>query len=73
MATGDGKITQERDQLLFCTCVLRLRWLEIVSRRARPGLLSTATESRPMHATIELKMEYVARARASAPGLRMRK
>ena len=34
--------------------------------------LNTATKSRPMHATIELKMEYVARARASAPGSRIR-
>ena len=50
-----------------------LRWLEIVSWCARPGPLNTATKSRPMHATIQLKMEYVARARASAPGSCMRK
>ena len=33
-----------------------LRWLEIVYWRARPVLLNTATESRPMHATFKLNM-----------------
>ena len=43
--------------------VMQLRWLEIVSWRARPGPLNTATESQPMHATIELQMEYLTHAR----------
>ena len=50
-----------------------LKVARIVSWRARHGPLNTATESRLMHATIELKMEYVARARACAPGSRIRK
>ena len=48
-----------------------LRWLEIVSWRMHPGPQNTATESRPMHTTIELKMEYVAHAHVSVPGLHM--
>ena len=40
--------------------------LEIVFLRARPGPLNTASESRPRHATIEFKMEDVARSRARA-------
>ena len=46
-----------------------LRWLEIVSWCVQSELLNTATESRPMYATIELQMVYV----ASAPGSSMRK
>ena len=33
-----------------------LRWLGIVSWRARPGPLNTATESRLMHTTTKLKV-----------------
>ena len=38
---------------------MTLRWLDIASWCVRPGPLNTATESRPMHATVELKMKYV--------------
>ena len=43
-------------------------WLKTVSWRTWPGSLNTATESRLMHETIKLKMEYmyVACSRTSA-------
>ena len=50
-----------------------LRWLKIVSWRARPRPLNIATESQVIHATIKFKMEYVARAHTNAPGLCMHK
>ena len=51
LLTYIGLITLHR---ISANQIVILRWLEIVSWRALPGPLNTATESRLMHAAIEL-------------------